>query len=355
MKTAALPTNHAPLAGGFLAGLALALLAAAGPARADGGFVHPYLHDVYEPTQKALLVYDAEAQREDLVIQASFEGDAEDFGWIIPVPARPEIDTADNILFFECADLTSPVVRRRGTSGCFGGQEEVLSPGEGGRDNGLVIYDDQVVGIYRALTLGAENAGALTDSLSAWGYLHADNQEAAEAALQFYVDKSWYFVALRVDAASARHEAKIPWSGGIDPIHLSFTSPEIVYPLRISAISAAYNTEVLIYAVADHRLTFPGAGTEYANHLRGVELSFLVRQAPHLWRYLPGPCFLTKLRCFYTPEEMTDDIVLVQAANDVEYRLTIRTGMPVADGIMLGIALFLVAWPLRGRVRRRKP
>ena len=73
-----------------------------------------------------------------------------------------------------------------------------------------------------------------------------------------------------------------------------------------------------------------------------------------LYRYLPGPCFLTKLRCFYMPEQMADDVVLVPAESDQEFHLTVRTGVPVTDGIMLGIALFLVAWPLRGRVLRRR-
>jgi hypothetical protein len=350
MKATALPTHPIPLVASLVA--TLVLVAAAGPARADGGFMSAYMSDVIEPTQKALLVYDAQAQQEDLVIQASFAGDAEDFGWIIPVPARPEIETADNDLFLELYRLTRPVTRTRGTSGCFGGGETIFSPDEGGRDNGLVIYDDQVVGIYRALTLGAEDAGALTDSLSAWGYLHVQNQEAAAAALQFYVDKSWYFVALRVDAASAPHQPIGPWNGGIDPIHLSFISPEVIYPLRISAISAAPSSEVLIYTVADHRLTFPGAATEYVNHLALYELTALAMRMPALYRYLPGPCFLTKLRCFYTPEQMTDDVLLVRAENDQEFHLTVRTGVPMADGIMLGIALFLVAWPLRGRVRR---
>ena len=324
--------------------------AAAGPVLADGGFLPPHHLDVYEPTQKALIVYDDAAQREDLVIQASFEGDAEEFGWIIPVPAPPEIGTAENALFFECSDYTRPLVRTGG--GCSGDGGVARPAGDEGLGNGLVIHDEQTVGIYHALTIGAEDAGALVAALEEWGYLHAGNREADIGALKFYVDKFWCFVAMRVESGSLPHEEVGPWSGGTDPVRLTFDSPEMVYPLRISAISAAPYCEVLIYAVADRRVTFPGAWTEFAEPIGKQALIGLGVRCPHLRAYLPGPCFLTKLRCVYTPAQMSDDVVLVAAGSDAPYRQVVGAGFPVAEGLMLGLALVLVGWPLRRRAAR---
>src|ERR1039457_3183890 len=53
--------------------------------RADGMFVAPKFvwdkhKDITEPTQKAILVYDA--GREDLILQVKYEGPVSEFGWL---------------------------------------------------------------------------------------------------------------------------------------------------------------------------------------------------------------------------------------------------------------------------------
>jgi hypothetical protein len=61
------------------------------PLLADGCFVFRWDKkiDINEPTQKAIIVYDA--GREDLLLQVKYEGPLEDFGWLIPVPALPTV------------------------------------------------------------------------------------------------------------------------------------------------------------------------------------------------------------------------------------------------------------------------
>src|SRR5207245_25977 len=52
------------------------------PAFGDGCFVFRWDKkvDINEPTQKAIIVYDA--GREDLLLQVRYEGALEDFGWL---------------------------------------------------------------------------------------------------------------------------------------------------------------------------------------------------------------------------------------------------------------------------------
>jgi hypothetical protein len=74
----------------------LALLAVLWPAFhvwADGCFVAPPFvwdkhKDINEPTQKAILVYDA--GREDVILQVKYGGPVEQFGWLVPVPSPPK-------------------------------------------------------------------------------------------------------------------------------------------------------------------------------------------------------------------------------------------------------------------------
>jgi hypothetical protein len=54
------------------------------PAAIFGGSAWNKQKDINEPTQKAILLHDK--GREDLVLQVKYEGPAQDFGWLIPVP-----------------------------------------------------------------------------------------------------------------------------------------------------------------------------------------------------------------------------------------------------------------------------
>ena len=64
------------------------------PALADGCFVFRWNKsiDINEPTQKAIIVHDA--GREDLLLQVKYEGPLEEFGWLIPCRACPQLRRA---------------------------------------------------------------------------------------------------------------------------------------------------------------------------------------------------------------------------------------------------------------------
>jgi len=328
----------------------LALLAVAPLTRADGGFMPPYGLDIYEPNQLALLRFDAATQTEDLILHARFQGTAPDFGWVIPVPALPTVETAEAMLLWECAELTAPLYRSRGEFGCVHEEGGYFAAPTGDLDGGVTVYEDQELGIYRALTVGASDAGALADSLAAWGYLHIGNRARVLAALQFYVEKSWFFVALKARPESTGHPHSGYWEGGIDPVHLRFASAVPVYPLRISALSATESSEVLIYALAAHRMTFPRAQTEYANRIDAAERDAIRRDYPRLGEWIEASTYVTKLRRTISPAAMTDDLVLTRAPTDSEFRIIHYRDASATVVLLLGVAGILAA-----RSRRRAP
>src|SRR6266436_8263181 len=78
---------------------------------ADGCFVFRWNKekDINEPTQKAIIFHDQ--NREDLILQVKYEGPAEDFGWLIPVPGQPEVRQGSMHPFYELSRLTQKSFR----------------------------------------------------------------------------------------------------------------------------------------------------------------------------------------------------------------------------------------------------
>jgi len=225
----------------------LLLLTTATPALADGGFFPDSVYrDLYESEQKALILYGNSTGNytEQLILSVSFEGDAEDFAWVIPVPNLPEIAVTDAELFWELSDFTAVEVPRGG--GCYG-----AFPGEGeGEDGGVDVIEEQVVGPYATATLSATNATALADWLNANGYIFP---EEGQEIVSEYIEKEWYFVATKINAIEEGTNYTLA-EGAIEPIVLSFASNQTVYPLRISSLSTKTATppEVLLYVLGAH-------------------------------------------------------------------------------------------------------
>jgi len=211
------------------------LLAAATPALADGGFfVMQEYYDVYQPSQRALILY--ENNREVLILSVRYEGDADEFAWVIPVPNQPDIGVSDPGLFWELYDLTKIETPPGGFH---------FAPGVEGP--GVEVIETEVVGPYEVTTLSAEDPTALVDWLNSNGYFFP---EEGEEIVNDYIDKGWYFVATRINTG----EPAIGLAeGAIAPLILSFESDEIVYPLRITSLSSTW-PEVLLYVCADQKV-----------------------------------------------------------------------------------------------------
>lgn len=336
-----------------MAGLIIIVLAWPCLATADGGMLPPYLREIYESEQIAFVTHDPETGSEDLHIQPRFHGDTREFAWIVPVPNLPTVSESDPQLFRDCAGLTTPIHRsREGAWDCTRERVDYLDADL----PGVEIISEQDVGVYETMVIGADDPTALADSLLEWGFLHAGNIESAGPVLQSYVDRSWYFVTMRVDSTAFEEWISQPgtdyWYGTLHPIHLSFSSAEIVYPMRISSISAHSQSRVFLYVAAGERMHFAGAETMYANRLSAGELEAIRSRYPVLGMHLQEDDFLTKLSRIMGPEDMSDDLELVVADSDDEFRLVHYSGLPVASGLLLSMLALLAVRPWRDRLAR---
>ena len=90
---------------------------------ADGCFVWKKGADLNEPTQKAIIYW--KKGKEIMVLQVKYEGAAEDFAWIVPLPAKPKVSAidADKSPFAEIS-LYTQLRRRWGYRGKQAGIEQ---------------------------------------------------------------------------------------------------------------------------------------------------------------------------------------------------------------------------------------
>jgi hypothetical protein len=282
----------------------------AAPVLADGCFFPDSMYrDLYESAQKAVILYGNST--EHLILSVSFEGDAEDFAWVIPLPDKPEIAVTDAELFWELSDFTATEIPSPGF-GCsfFGG------PTAPGGQEGVDVIEEQVVGPYATAILSATNATALVDWLNANGYIFPED---GEDIVSGYIEKEWYFVATKINAVEEDTGYALA-EGAIEPIVLSFASDEIVYPLRITSLSAT-SPEVLLYVFADHVMV-PEQYPLYIGYGNWYENSFTLEFADKVsvedlsdYEILPvlvslclsgDEFYLAKLRGTVTADQMVD-------------------------------------------------
>src|SRR5437870_5748217 len=55
--------------------------------------------DILQPAQKVFITWDPEEKVETFTVQPKFEGNALDFGMVIPTPSRPKLDTMPRDFF----------------------------------------------------------------------------------------------------------------------------------------------------------------------------------------------------------------------------------------------------------------
>src|SRR5262245_50740067 len=67
--------------------------------------------DILQPSQKVFITWDPTEKVESFTVQPKFEGNAVDFGMVIPTPSRPKLDEMPRDFFKELAVYT--ILKRR--------------------------------------------------------------------------------------------------------------------------------------------------------------------------------------------------------------------------------------------------
>jgi hypothetical protein len=295
-----------------VAAAVLILLPAA--ALADGAFVWRKGVDLHEPQQKAILYW--HAGREVMVLQVKYEGPAEEFGWMVPMPSQPEVDAIkpEDSPFAEISLYTQQRLR-------WG----LRSKGESAGEEQVAVLERKVAGVYDVAVLAATDAGALAGWLEEHGFAFPRERQDV---LDHYVRKRWVYAAMRIDPKQlAGDEVRKLRTGQLQPVRFTFRTSRMVYPLHISSVNAG-ETEVLLYLLAQAPMVLAdgpaGGGFDLkANTPRfrmdwncdpryGTYRKATADELPKTWKAIGTAAgrslHLMKYRGRYTAAAMTDDL-----------------------------------------------
>lgn len=288
-------------------------------AQADGGLFPPDNQWMYETGQKGAIFYQNET--ETLVLQTSFSGDAKDFAWIIPTPSQPEVTKVSDDIFTKLTELTSV--------------NDIIIPMLGGiattsleNADKVQVLEEKQLGIYEVKVLSATSANALYDWLKENNYKYP---ESKKYILDDYITNKWFFTTAKISTSAITEDVATKLKQGkLSPIKLVFETKNMVYPLKISAVTetghlqsfddyytGSYNQSIELYIFADHKKEISGFSVDYANWIKPKEIEKLAKDdSGNFWVTANKKMYLTKLSQYLPVIDMTNDLFPDNAQNN---------------------------------------
>lgn len=235
----------------LVAGLTVAatprIAAACGGTFCDGGTPTQPAQPVDQTGEAILFVLDGPNVEAHVQIHYDPETDADSFGWIVPVPSIPDFRVGSDVLFQRLARATVPAFGIRNGS-CLDGEVPPTSPPSGfismtdggGGHGGFGPVRRDVVGLLDVAVLGEGTTDEVVGWLEDNGF---DPDPAAEPILEDYVQRGWYFVAVRL--------AQSPGVSEIHPLVMTYEGDEPCVPLRLTSIAAVDDMQIRAFFVGD--------------------------------------------------------------------------------------------------------
>jgi hypothetical protein len=291
--------------------------------------------------ERALIRWDGVT--EEIIMELDVRGEASEAAWILPVPARAEVKLGDPELFGALYEWTRPTIeqRRRHVIPGFGGGTEGAMVGA----LPVTVFERLDLGPFDVSNLAASDAGALAGWLDANGYSFPP---ALADVVQPYVEQNWFFVAVRLQAASAEQAL----TGALPPIGVRFPSNQLIYPMRATALAPG-ELPVTLYILAEHRVNkVTSFGATRLSFADWIDPASLPADSP-LRSVVEQRQFLTKFEDVVEPGRVDGDYVFLNAAQDTPYREVIVRytddytlfyvlvcGVPLLFGLLLAFGIY---------------
>jgi hypothetical protein len=224
--------------------------------------------DILQPAQKAFLTWDPVKKAETFTVQPKFEGNALDFGMVIPTPSRPKLHEMPKDFFKNLAIYT--ILKKRefpqskllpvyeGRYGVVRLRKALTADPNGSasapRPPAIKILEAGVVGSLDYKIIEAGRA----DDLFQWLKDNKYSYSGDEATLDFYVKKRWVFTVMKIDTMQMKKNKDGSYAGEVTPTRFSYSTDKLVYPLKITQISVKDKTEALFYVQAPFKVDLQG-------------------------------------------------------------------------------------------------
>jgi hypothetical protein len=254
----------------FLGALLFVSWAIATPVHAACCYFSAKNADILQPAQKVFIAWDPAEKVETFTVQPKFEGNALDFGMVIPTPSQPKLHEMPRDFFKHLAIYSIMKKREFPHSALLpvevakfqlaGGADKATREGKELEDlrskdrPKVVVLETGVVGSLDYKIISAERA----DDLYEWLKDNKYSYSGDEATLNHYVQKKWLFTVMKIDTMQMKKNKDGSFAGEVTPTRFQFTSDKLVYPLKITQISVRDKTEALFYVQAPYKVDLPG-------------------------------------------------------------------------------------------------
>lgn len=219
------------------------------PASACGGL---FCQNIPVDQAGEQILFHQEGEYITAMVRILYEGDAEDFSWVVPVPDTPELSTGADTFFDELDNLTQPLftLNRSGDGGCpfdflDGGQTAGVAnatAGESADSGGVLIEQELSVGPFEIQIVSSTNPDEMAMWLQDNDY---DLSSRGEELITPYVNDGMKFVAVKLRSGQS--------SGSIQPLIMKYKSSKPMVPIKLTAVAALENMGVLVWLVSDAR------------------------------------------------------------------------------------------------------
>src|SRR4051812_23662371 len=180
--------------------------------------------DVTQPAQKAFITWDEAEKVESFTVQPKFEGNAADFGMVVPTPGRPKLDEMPRDFFKELAVFT--ILKKREypeskllprvvaeSAAAADASGIPVGPVFGAARPRVRVLEAGVVGSLDYKIIQADKADDLYDWLKEHQYAYAGDEET----LGFYIKKGWFFTVMKIDPKQMKLDAGGKYQGEVTP------------------------------------------------------------------------------------------------------------------------------------------
>jgi hypothetical protein len=228
--------------------------------------------DILQPAQKVFITWDDKEKIETFTVQPKFEGNALDFGMVIPTPTQPKLSEMPRDFFKHLAVYTIMKQRQSPQSKLLyvgrtnrrfldqlAQNRDAGKPGDDAKADRaerpkVIVLEAGVVGSLDYKIITADRA----DDLYQWLKENKYSYSGDEATLNFYVQKKWIFTVMKIDTMQMKRNKDGTFDGEVTPTRFQFASEKLVYPLKITQISVREKTEALFYVQAPFKVDLPG-------------------------------------------------------------------------------------------------
>lgn len=281
---------------------------------------------------EAIVRWDGNREVIDLAID--IDSDAASAGLVFPTPRPATVTAGDPDLFDAVREQAEPDVTIVDDWWGFGVEGQSPDPEE------PVVLNTVRIGKLSATTLEASDSSGLNAWLKRNDYSISN---AARDALRSYVDKGWSFVAVKLTDIPKKGESEAtPMRGALEPVSFSFSSSELVYPMRVSGVSQSPQ-DLRLYVFDDHRVQLSqydapskpvnaAQTTVWAGSTADTQLSSLGDFLTVFDLYLDDP-----------KSQSRSDLVVTDALADEQYipQLVLANPITILD---IPVGLIVVGW-----------